>query len=233
MASGGGGWSGKIKYKTIMIVNLIDADAYPSDGDYYKNRVYETGSEDMFRIWLTENADHHLTHDAFIPYLNNRLINFRGVIEQALLDLCAWVENGIEPPISTSYTVVDSQLNITDNTEERGGLQPAIELTVNGLACTTVAPGEPVSMSANIRVPKGTGGIIKTEWDFIGNGGFIDAVFVKKPDGSWTVCANHIYNDEGIFFPQVRITSQRESNTDTLYTKIYNLGRARVIVKGD
>ena len=232
MASGGALWSGKTNCKSIMVVNLMDADAFPADGHYYHERVKEMGRDKDFRIWLTENADHHTKHDNHIPALDKRLINFNGILSQALMDLCAWVETGIAPPDSTSYKMVDGQLVITENIAERGGIQPVVELTVNAAERASVTLGDALTLSAKIQVPQGTGKIINVEWDFAGDGEFVSAEFSRLPDGSWESDGNYTYNKEGVYYPQVRATSQRAGDPGASFTYIYNLGRARVIVGG-
>ena len=230
MVSGGATWNGKINYKTIMVVNLMDIDAFPSDGDYYRERVKAIGRSGDFRFWLNENADHHGAHDAYFPYLNSRLIDYTGILEQALLDLSAWVEDGVEPPDSTNYKVVDSQLIVEENAAVRGGIQPVVTLTANGTVRAGITSGSTVDLSARIQVPQGIGKIVSVEWDFLGNGDFIAADFEALPDGSWSADTSYTYQDEGTYIPQVRVVSQRDGNADTPFTRVYNLGRARVVV---
>jgi len=230
MVSGGAGWNGKINYKTIMVVNLLDLDAFPSDGDYYRERVKAVGRDGDFRIWVNENANHHASSDAYFPYLTNRLINYTGILEQAFLDLSAWVEDGVEPPDSTSYNVVDSQIIVAKEAAARGGIQPIVKLTANGTACTNITSGESVNFSACIQVPQETGVIVSVEWDFLGDGDFVAADSGALPDGSWAANASYIYKEEGTWFPQVRVASQRNGERDKPFARAYNLGRARVIV---
>jgi len=231
MTSGGSNWSGKINHKCIVVTNLMDLDAFPVDGDYYRRRVDESGRSGDFRIWLNENADHHGAHDAFFTYLNYRLVDYSGIISQALLDLSAWVENGTEPPVSTVYEVAGSQIVLEENAAMRGGIQPGVCLTADGFACSHVTKGQSVSLSAKIRVPKGTGEIAGAEWDFLGNGNFTAANFDLQSDGSWAANASHTYDEAGTYFPQIRVYSLRCTRNNSPFTRAYNLGRARVVVK--
>lgn len=229
--SGGAEWNGNINYKTIAVVNLKDVDAFPFDGHYYKERVIESEREGDFRIWFNENANHVKLNAHIIPDLDNLLINYDGIVQQAILDLIAWVENGVEPPKSTSYNVVDSQLILENIGAARGGIQPIVNLTVNGDESTNVTSGGSVTFSASIQVPQGTGEIVSVQWDFLGDGGFVNANFDALPDGTWAANAIYTYNNEGIFIPQVRVASQRDGDPDTPFAKAYNLGRARVTVE--
>jgi len=230
MASGGAGWSGKINCKSIMVVNLMDSDAFPTDGDYYRERVKEMGRESDFRFWLTENADHHSKHDKHMPELDKRLINFHGMLAQALMDLTAWVEEGVTPPNSSDYTVANGQINLVENVTERGGIQPGVKLTVNDAERTNTEAGKAVNLSAKIQVPKGTGKIVSVEWDFMGSGDFVKADFTTLPDGSWACDASHVYEKKGTFNPQVRVASQRNGNPDAIITRAYNIARVWVVV---
>ena len=230
MTSGGALWNGNINYKTITVVNLLDQDSFPSDGDYYRERVKEMDREDDFYFWLNDNADHNALHDESFPYLNARLIDYEGIINQALLDLSAWVENDVKPPNSTAYNVVDSQLIFTDNTAARGGIQPIVELTVDGAVRTSITSGSSVNLSAKIRVPLNTGEIVSVEWDYLGDGNFARADYDTLPDGSWSANSNYTYNEEGTYLPSVRVASQRDGDPETPFTRAYNHGRARVIV---
>jgi len=230
VVSGGAEYNGNINYKTIAVVNLKDVDAFPSDGHYYRERVIESEREGDFRIWLNENANHVKRNDGF-PYLNNILINYNFITQQAILDLIAWVENGVEPPKSTAYNVVDSQLILEDIGAARGGIQPIVKLTVNGDESTNVTSGGSVTFSASIQVPQGTGEIVSVEWDFLGDGGFINTDFDALPDGSWVANAIYTYNNEGVFIPQVRVASQRDGDPNTPFARAYNHGRARVTVE--
>ena len=231
MASGGAQWSGKINCKSIMITNLMDSDAFPTDGDYYFKRVKEMGCQSNFRFWLTENADHHTKHDNHIPDLDKRLINFHGILAQALMDLCDWVENDISPPDSSDYKVVDGQLILEENVCKRGGIQPGLELTVNAAKRTRISPGETVNLTVKIQLPKETGKLISLEWDFTGDGNFAEADFKTLPDASYTCDAKYTYAKEGTYYPQVRVASQRDGNPDAVFTRVYNIDRARVIVE--
>ncbi len=230
LASGGAQWSGDIKCKTIMVANLLDLDAFPTDAHYYTKRVNAMGRNDRFRIWYNDNADHHEKHAAYFPYLDARLIDYRGSLVQALKDLSAWVENDIEPSPSSHYSVIGGQIKMEENAFMRGGIQPLVKLTVNGTSCANVMPGEAVYLSASIQVPYGTGEIVSVAWDFLGTGDFTEAEFKALPDGSWAAETSHAFEDPGFYLSQIQVASQREGAPDELYSKVYNLGRARIIV---
>jgi hypothetical protein len=229
ITSGGGKWTGNIHCKAIACVMQKDADAYPSDGNYYRERVKEMGLEDNFRLWFNESADHHEIHEGYRAYLNDRLISFTGILEQALMDLGNWVENGIEPPKSTEYEVVRNQLVIADAGRERGGIQPMVSLTVDGASVSRIALGETVHLTALMQAPLGAGEIISVEWDFLGNGNFAQGTFESQPDGSWISEAAYSYPESGTYFPRVRVALNREGDQSKKFRKVCNMASARVI----
>lgn len=224
VVSGGAEWTGKINFKTIMVVNLSDLDAFPVNGNYYHERIKEMGRENDFRIWYNENANHHASNSI------KSLIDYTGVLEQALLDLSDWVEHGIEPPKSTSYTVVNNQIAVEECVTTRGGIQPKVELMANEVTCATIKSGDQVGFSAKIQVPPGTGKIVSVEWDFTGEGKYVDGGFTMLSEGTWTANASYTYDDDRIYFPQVRVASKRGGDTTTFFARAYNLGRTCVVV---
>lgn len=236
MMSGGASYSGNIIMKVIMIQNLMDVDSYPTDGDWYRQRVREQGLESNFRIWVNEYADHqenkymHLDHLYPLEDLPERLINYVGSLEQALRDLSAWVESGVEPPQSSNYNVIDSQFVIADNAAERCGIQPVVNLNVDGAKRSDVVAGDSVNLEASVQVPPGTGSIVSAEWDIYGDGNFVDADFETLSDGSVLIKKSAEFIQTGTYYPQVRVTSQRNGDLDTAFARVENLGRVRVVV---
>lgn len=79
---------------------MNDVEAFPWAADWYRQRVAEhLGDEldDRFRLWYMENADHIPRSD------RTHVIDYGGIVEQALLDLDAWVVADVAPPATTSY----------------------------------------------------------------------------------------------------------------------------------
>ncbi|WP_394923198.1 leucine-rich repeat protein [uncultured Robinsoniella sp.] len=237
MMSGGASYSGKIGMKVIMIQNLMDVDSFPTDGDWYRQRVREQGLESNFRIWVNQYADHqenkymHLDHPYPLEDLPERLINYVGSLDQALRDLSAWVEEGVEPPQSSSYEVVDSQFVLPDDAASRGGIQPVVDLYADGAKRADIAAGDTVTLEAAVQVPPGIGSIVSAKWDLYGDGNFVDTDYETLSDGSVIVRGSAVYTQPGTFYPQVRVASQREGDSDTPFARVENLGRARVVVK--
>jgi hypothetical protein len=157
-------------------------------------------------------------------------VSYRGVLEQALRDLSAWVERGVAPPPSTVYQVDASQVVVPADAATRMGVQPVVELTVDGGDRADVPVGQPVSFSATIDVPAGTGDVVDAEWDFEGAGLYPTRAELAKRAPSVQVDATHTYDSPGTYFAALRATSQREGDPDTPHARIQNLARVRVVV---
>lgn len=48
-----------------------------------------------------------------------RIVSYPGVLQQALGDLSAWVEKGIEPALSTNYNISDGQVIIPEKSKKQ------------------------------------------------------------------------------------------------------------------
>ncbi|MBN1551491.1 Tat pathway signal sequence domain protein [bacterium] len=229
--SGGAVYDGNIKCKMIVVENMKDVDACPWSGDWYRARVAESlGShyEDSFRIWFNENAD-HIGSDVQASR-SHRLISYFGIVQQALRDVSAWVEEGIEPAKSTAYRVVDSQIILAPYAAERQGIQPVVTLSVNGSDRVDIVAGQQVEFEATIELTPGSGKIVLIEWDFSGTGDYKSVGFEREQDGKLNIVADFTYGEIGTYFPTIRVTTQREGDLDTQYGNVRNLGRVRVVV---
>ena len=81
-------------------------------------------------------------------------VSYLGVLQQALLDLSAWVEKGIAPAATTNYKIVDGQVVVPPTAEERKGIQPVVTVKANGGKRADVKVGEPVTFTAVVEVLK-------------------------------------------------------------------------------
>ena len=230
--------SGRFSGKVIVVESLMDEAAYPWQAAWYDDLVHEVqpDADDKFRLWLVDHAMHmnpRVAPDDPRPVRTTRIINYGGVLEQALRDLAAWVEKGVAPPASTAYEVVDGQVIVPDDATERRGVQPTVRVTAGGGARADVGAGEEVQFDAVIEAPPGTGTIVSAEWDFDGSGEF--AVSSPVLDGSCSrlqVTAVHAFDEPGTYFPALRVRTQRQSDLHTSHARIENLGRVRVVVTG-
>jgi hypothetical protein len=229
--------SGRFSGKVIVVECLMDEAAYPWQAAWYDGLVHEVqpDADDKFRLWFVDHAMHmapHVAPDDPRPVRTTRIVNYGGVLEQALRDLAAWVEKGAAPPASTTYQVIDGQVFVPAKASDRKGVQPTVEVTANGRARADVAVGEEVHFAATVEAPPGTGTLVSAEWDFDGSGEF--AVSSSVLDGSCSLLsltAAHTFTEPGAYFPALRVRTQRHSNMRKLHARIENLGRVRVVVE--
>lgn len=106
--------------------------------------------DDQFRLYYIDNADHGsevgtaLEGQIVDPgRLPTHIVRYRPVLEQLLRDLSAWVERGVKPPASTPYEVIDGLPVVPANAGIRKGVQPVVDLTVNGGKRAEVKVGKP------------------------------------------------------------------------------------------
>ncbi len=96
-----------------------------------------------------------------------------------------------------------------------------------------VAVGEPVSFSALVEVPPGTGTIIAAEWDFEGGGDFPVSEPFTNEDLSYEsmrITREYAFAAPGTYFPALRVTAHRLGQVDNPHGRVMNLGRVRVVV---
>ena len=226
--------SGKFRGKVILLGSLWDSEAYPWQQDWYRSKVKENfgdSTDDHFRIWFTDHANHG---DYVMPGDPDHLVSYLGVLQQALLDLSAWVEKGIIPPANTNYKVIDGQIVLPSYAAERKGIQATLMVKANGSESTEVSAGKPVTFTATIELPGNTGKIVSASWDFEGAGTFgVEGKLIpdSKTASRVTLKAMYTFTKPGTYFPTLRVASQRQGDTKTPYTLIKNLGRVRVVVK--
>lgn len=225
---------GKFKGKMILLSSLWDREAFAWQADWYRERVKENlgdNTDNNFRLWYTDRALHGDLSKQEDP---TRTVSYLGVLQQALRDLSAWCEKGIAPPPTTNYKIEDSQVIVPPTASERKGIQPIVNLTIKGAKKIETKAGKKVTFNAIVEVPLHTGKIVAAEWDFEGAGTFPinqqNVVFDEKT-GRATLTMTHKFKKSGIYFPTLRVSSQREGDAKTLFARIQNLDRVRVVVK--
>jgi hypothetical protein len=221
--------SGRFDGKMIVLAALDDREAFPWQADWYRTKVNEhfgTAADDHFRLWYVDHAIHA---DDEIQDYPTHAVSYLGVLHQALRDLSLWVEQGIAPTPSTTYDVIDGQVVVPGSAAERGGLQSVVTLTADGGARSDVAVDDVVTLRVVAEAPPAGGQIIAVEWDLDGTGEFA-ITDAPEPDTRVTVERQCSFPEPGTYFPTVRVTSQRDGDTNDRYTRIQNLARARVVV---
>jgi hypothetical protein len=221
--------SGRFEGKMIVVESLLDREALPWQADWYRAKAQEhLGGEfdDNFRLWFTDNALHGDDEAQESP---THTVSYLGVLHQALRDLSRWVEEGVAPPPTTSYKVVDGQVTVPADAARRRGIQPVVSLTVDGDVRADVALRYVITLRATAEVPEGAGVIVTVEWDFDGAGSFpiAESIMVaEKVD----VQRQFSFAEPGIYFPTVRVAAQRNGDRTSPYARVQNLARVRVVV---
>ena len=241
--------TGKFKGKMILLESLMDREAFAWQADWYRSRVKEAlgdSTDNNFRLWYT---DHALHGDIPIEDDPTRTISYLGILQQALLDLSAWVEKGIAPAATTNYKIVDGQVVIPPTADERKGIQPVVTVKANGGERADVKVGQLVTFTAEVEVPKNMGKVVAAAWHFEGvpdniskrSGWSFDKSGTFPAKATWTpvdktgsrvtLKTTYTFTKPGTYFPTLRVASQRQSDAKTPFTRIQNLDRVRVVVQ--
>ncbi|MCL3777409.1 MULTISPECIES: hypothetical protein [unclassified Actinomyces] len=193
--TGGTVYSGHPDGRVMLVSSHEDADAYTWHADWYRRRVEAAlGAEAAgrsLRVYVTEHADHHDMPVA--PGKDDWLVWYDVAVEQALRDLAAWVEEGVEPPASTGYRVEGGQVILSDG-GDRHGQQPLVSLApagsdpvagaaagrADGLRPGQVArvevpadaDAELVAVATAATVPAGVGRVVEAAWRLAGEQGW-------------------------------------------------------------
>jgi len=222
---------GNIHCKTIALVSALDESALPWHGDWYRKAVIRSkGSEDDFRLYISDNCIHDDSSDL---YDRQHQICYLGILHQALIDVANWVEKGIEPAPTTNYTLNDGQIELPETAEERRGLQPVVHAYAGGQKKLTVKVGQRVRFSAIIRVPEGAGKVTGAAWDFEKSNDFSNMELLMKSDDGTAAAVEsfHVFHKPGIYFPTIKVSSSRTGTLDDIFVQMRNLDRVRVIVE--
>ncbi len=209
---------GHIQGKVIVMNSLMDGD-FPWQADWYAKKVREVNGEktdDLFRIWYNDNCPHG---DASETGDCLRFTSYLGMLHQALLDVSNWVEKGVKPAPSTCYDVKDQQITLASGAENRGGTQPIVTLTANGVTCVRIHPGESVAFHAEVETTPFSGTLEALRWSFEN----------EQTLQEGTADMVHCYNKPGVYYPTVEVTTNRHPSD--VYTRLRNLGRIRVVVE--
>ena len=205
---------GQIQGKVIVMNNLMDGD-FPWQADWYRRKVEEVKGQDYadenFRLWYNDNCPHG---DATEVGDNLRVVSYLGMLRQALLDLAAWVEKGVAPTPTSGYSLVENQIILDEDASVRNGLQPMVKLLAQGSECAKVKKGQSVAFCANVVMPAAAGEFVHAEWSFEGEQ---DYPYREGDVKLWnenglchaSVETVHVFETPGVYFPTVRVTSNR------------------------
>jgi hypothetical protein len=157
------------------------------------------------------------------------LVNYHEIIEQCLMDLCDWVEQGVAPA-ATQFTFQDGKVTLPDSAAERGGIQPVVKVRANGEIKAHAKVRESVVLRVEGEVPPGAGAVILVEWDFDGSGTYPERHRITAREARIDMTTTHVYEEAGVYFATARVTSHRGGDPDAEYGRCENLASARVIV---
>jgi hypothetical protein len=225
----GGHITGDFHGKMILQQSLMDPDAHPWGADWYKRRVVKFPGklDDRFRLYFQDHAQHGSGSEGGT---STRTVAYNGALQHDLRTVAAWVEQGVKPPVSTTYQVVDGQVVVPPLAAQRKGIQPVVTLLANDAARADVAVGEPVTLSGRIQVPPGAGKVVNVEWNVTGATG----AYLPVPFGdirpTVAVETTTSFAAPGTYFVVLRGTSQREDDPATPFARVENIARARVVV---
>lgn len=247
-SSAGSRAAGAFHGKMIMVESAMDVLAFPWSADWYRQQAkVDQGPklDDNFRLWYMDNADHGPDLSAYETGVGfeqlrgaiDHIVGYLGEVEQALLDLDAWVAKGAPPPATTGYHIdEDNQVQLAATAVDRHGVQPVVSL--NAKAASGASPGqkveasagEPVAFFVNAETPSGAGKIVKVEWDFESRGKFEAHTATLRPGRAVKLKGTHSFATPGTYFSVVRVTSQRDGDIRSPFGLVQNLAAVRVII---
>lgn len=234
--------TGRFSGKVIHVNAALDSMCWPGPSAFYARLVRNhqvANTDNVYRLWWVDNAPHGdpewlcpaVTPEKDPKMWTARLVEYTGVTCEALRSLVAWVEEGVAPQRSTSYSLTeDAGLVLPPTAVERGGVQPVAAATANGGARAEVSVGEPVSFEGVAAQPPGTGAIVSAEWDFEGTGAWPLRHDVDGFSENARVTATHVYTQPGTYFAAFRVGAHRDGAKGHA-PAARNLARVRVVVR--
>jgi hypothetical protein len=223
LSSGAGVLSlGNIKTKVMLFQNLSDFLAFPSWVAGYANtieqRLGKAKADQMLRVYYQERGGH----------TNGGIVS--GIFNQALIDMMAWAEKGVAPKPSSqwSFELPLTQVILSPDAAVRKGLQPVVNVTVNGSDNARVDVNQPVNLAARLEMPPATGKIVAYDWTY---GPATDAVVLATPVQQLDVTRTVSFNAPGDYIIRLTANGQRDALADPAnQTLAQNYDEVRVIV---
>lgn len=213
--------TGDIKTRTMIIEGMGDNLSWPIFNASYAERIQSAlgkeKAEDMMRFYLHDNGKHTTGGGEW------------GIFQQSIQDLMAWVEQGIAPPPSTRYSIQNGQVIPAPRAADRYGLQPVMNLTVNGGSRVEVGVNQPVQLAALMEMPPQAGKIVRYQWT------------VDGTEEAWTnlstpklrldVDREIAFPEDGSYLIRLTVNGQRDGLLDPAdQTLLRNFAEVRVVV---
>jgi hypothetical protein len=198
------GWSvpftGSFDGKLLLLQPLHDHLAHTRAVTDYVDDVEEPGN---LRFWWQENADHAPLESS------SRYVDWNPAIYQAWDDLIAWVEDGVEPLPSSSFSSDDSGIvRLPSDASERGGIQPTVQVRLRGRRRALLPLGETATQEALAEAPRGSV-ISEIAWDLGGTDEWVDAEL--RPADNARSEVEFAATEPGTFLIGVRVRARRGS----------------------
>lgn len=213
---------GNIKTKVMLFQNLSDFLAFPSWVAGYANTIEQNlgkaKADQMLRVYYQERGGH----------TNAGIVG--GVFNQALIDMMAWAEKGIAPKPSSrwKFELPLTQVILSPDAVERQGLQPVVNVTVNGGDHATVGVDQPVNLVATLAMPPATGKIVQYNWTY---GTATDATVLPRPLQQVAVKRTVSFTAPGNYVIRLTANGQREGLVNPAdQTLAQNYNEVRVTV---
>lgn len=220
--------------KMIGLCSMLDESACPWHGDWYRKAAERHGRSENFRLYYHDNS----IHDDRAGYQDDpqHQVDYIGTLHQALLDVAAWAEKGIEPLPTMNYTFEDGQIRLPEKASERGGMQPVVSAgcaskEMEYTKKVTVKAGEAVTFLAKIEMPPHAGSVTKAAWDYEKTNDWSGAEELHiQADGTVEVKTVHVFEKPGLYYPCIKVQSQRQGDLSDIFTQCRNLDRVCVEV---
>ena len=182
---------------------MLDESACPWHGDWYRKAIARCGidEKDHFRLYYQDNCTHDDRAESSLD--SQHQVDYVGTLHQALMDVAAWCEQGIEPLPTTNYTVSNGEVFLPDSAKERGGMQPVVHAYVKEPGCrkVVVKAGETVHFTACVEVPEGAGSVTFAAWDYEGTNDWSHGENLLPEEGYVRVETDHIFAKPGRYYP--------------------------------
>ena len=215
----------------ILIQHGQDRECWPDAARAYIKSVKEhlkDSIDNHFRIYWIENAFHL---PALTQKVQTRYINYSTNINQALTYLISWVEDNVQPPISTQYKFnSDGALQLPVNASKRFGIQPVVQAFVNGSNRADIKKDQIVTIKGFAEAPPNTGYFIRAEWDFDNSGNFTHKENLSGNETKIQSIVDYSYNRPGTYFATFRVFMHQDGDKKDFLRHIVNHARIRIVV---
>jgi hypothetical protein len=213
---------GNIKTRVMLFQNMSDFLAFPSWVAGYANTIEQSlggaKANQMLRIYYQERGGHS----------NGGIVG--GIFNQALIDMMAWAEKGIAPKPSSRWTfeLPLTQVILSPDAATRRGLQPVVNVDVNGSDHARVGVNQPVKLTARLEMPLTTGKIVQYNWTY---GAATDATILPKAMQGLDVTRSVSFSAPGNYVVRLTAIGQRDGLVNPAnQTLAQNFKEVRVIV---